>query len=203
MRYCVVASVLLGTLLTACSHNNEPAPNENVATLHQQFHGKYKIIRATSDIPVDINLDGKSSTDMVREYDYLTQSELRIDVNGPGLYRPGNIFSFYQMWPEQYVRTMAGEWAGEVIAYEKGASSGLASQGTTRRFTISPDLKTIEVQPNTDKITEQGFRWVRPESVTVEPYGMLTVVNKRRVYTSAGVKEIYVTTLYQRYTMTT
>ncbi len=209
MKNYVFTGLILGGLLGGCGRDNAlvpdeklPAPNENVAALHAQFHGKYNVIQATSDVAVDIDLDGLASTDLVGEYGQLQYSELRITVRD-GFSNGNKMFLFSQGWPEQYVNTTLGEWRGEAIPYEKGVSVNLVNQGAIRFFSLSPDLKTIYVKPDADSTTAPMFRWVRPESVTVESSGMLTVITKRRVYTSAGVKDIHITTLYQRYTMTT
>ncbi|WP_155296203.1 hypothetical protein [Spirosoma rigui] len=50
---------------------------------------------------------------------------------------------------------------------------------------------------------ETHYRRVRPESVAVEANGQLRVVNKRRLYTRTSVKEMTITTRYERFTMTT
>ncbi|PRY31781.1 hypothetical protein CLV58_12278 [Spirosoma oryzae] len=206
MKNYVMTSVLLGMLLTACSRNNEPAPtdsNNSMDKLHQQFHGKYKLVRSVSDMAVDLNMDGITSTDMTKEYYTLESTELRIDLRAGGLYTADDVFVFTQAWLEQYVYTPAGNWKGELVDYEKGARVDQVHQGSSYLFTLSTDRKSLYVQAGSNQSPDSAFRWVRPESVTVESDGRLTVVNKRRVYTSAGVKDIYITTLYQRYTMTT
>jgi hypothetical protein len=50
---------------------------------------------------------------------------------------------------------------------------------------------------------EDAYRWVRPESVTVKDNGQLEVVTKKRLYTREGVKEVRITSVYERYTIKT
>lgn len=206
MKSYVFISFLLGVLLASCTRNNEPAPadsNNSIDKLHQQFHGKYKLVRSVSDMAVDLNMDGITSTDMTKEYYPLESTELRIHLRAGGLYTANDVFLFTQAWLEQYVYTPTGNWKGELVDYEKGARVDQVHQGSSYLFTLSTDRKSLYVQAGSNQSPDSAFRWVRPESVTVESDGRLTVVNKRRVYTSAGVKDIYITTLYQRYTMIT
>ncbi len=189
--------------MAGCSQKDMPAPNEDVDVLHQRFHGKYEIVSSTSNEPVDINLDGRSSTDMFQEYPYLLENNLRIDIYGPNKYNTKRVFLFDQMWPEQYLRIPSGlDWQGQLLDYEPGATVDFAEQPATRAFTFSPDVKQLVVIPSTDA-TEKSFRWQRPESATVEGDDYIRTINKRRLYTRAGVKDVLITTLYKRYTMTT
>ena len=75
-----------------------------------------------------------------------------------------------------------------------------ALQAAPYSFTFSDDLRQIIVTPN-EKVDK--IRWVKPESVMIEPGDRLRVVNKRRLYTKQGVKEVLITTVYERYTMIT
>ncbi len=205
MKKIIWIGVLGGLFLTGCSQKDAatpaPAPNENVVLLQQQFQGKYEIVSSTSSEPVDVNLDGKSSVDLFQEYPYLSQHTLRIDIYGPNTYNPKRSFIFYQFWPEQYVRLPSGqEWTGQTIPYEPGSSADFAMQGATLAFNVSPDVKQLLVEPG-ENISP--FRWQRPESVTVEGTDSIRTVNKRLLYTQAGVKTVTITTLYKRFTKTT
>ena len=191
-----------GLLLIGCSPK-EVAPNENIPALNAQFHGKYKIIRSVSSEAVDVNLDGISTTDMMVEIPELSRTysnNLEIRIYGSSMYRPDPSFSIIQWWPEQYIRLNNNNWEGEPIDYQPGLIVNYAMQGGTRRFVFSSDLKSITVQPNDH---ESAFRWVFPESVTVNPDNTIEVVNKRKLYTSEGVKEFMITTVYERYTTST
>lgn len=195
---------LFGSLwLVGCASNNEPAPNENVDALHQQFHGRYEIVSSISSEPVDVNLDGRSSVDLLQEYPYLKEHFLQITIQGPDKYTPKRVFLFTQFWPEQYLSLKSvGEWTGQVVAYEPNSMVNFAMQTASRTFTFSSDLKEIQVIPTQDK-TENSFRWQRPELVMVDVSDYVTTINKRRLYTTSGVKDVVITTLYRRYTTVT
>lgn len=202
MKTKTLMGLLTGLWLIGCAPDL-PAPSEDVNALHQRFHGKYKPISSVASERVDVNFDGKLSDDLLQEYPYLDEHDLRIDIYGPSKHRPANSFTFYQLWPEQYVSTgFSQQWNGELIDYDPRYSVNFNQQGSTRAFTFSPDVKQIYVEPYADE-NLNAFRWLRPESVTVEANGYLRVINKRRLFTTAGVREITITTLYERYTMTT
>jgi hypothetical protein len=182
-------------------------PNENVSALFPQFHGKYKVISSVSHEPVDVNLDGLSSTNLMTEIAELslqqgTQYVVELRIQGPSPYDSSPGFLFVQWWPEQFIRTGPGKvWdGGEWLDYQPDYVVKYDFQGSPRRFSLSTDLKQITVTPDE---SDNAYRWVRPELVTVENSGRLRVVNKRRLYTRSGVKEVTITTVYERFTMTT
>lgn len=206
MKMNQIITLLAGMWLAGCAPR-DPAPNEDVNLLYQRFHGKYKVIRSVSSEAIDVNLDGKASTDMVQEIPQLTspyRNYLELRIYGPSKYRSENAFLLTQWWPEQDIfipTNKTQRWEGELIEYQPGLSVNYAMQGTSRYFSFSPDLSELQVQPTTN---ENAFRWVFPQSVTIEKStGNIQVVNKRRLYTRTGVKEVVITTVYQRYTIIT
>ncbi|GAB3639685.1 hypothetical protein [Spirosoma arcticum] len=206
-----IITLMAGLWLAGCSPKDlapasvvAPAPNEDVSALYQQFHGKYKVITSISSEALDVNLDGIASTNMMLEIPELVTGQqyyTELRIYGPSQYSSTPSFIFTQWWPEQYIRLGSQEWDGnQLLDYNSNYKVVYLNQGSYRNFSLSPDLKQITVQPDEK---ENPFRWVRPESVTVEEAGRLRVVNKRRLYTRAGVKEVVITTVYERYTMST
>ncbi|GAB3508522.1 hypothetical protein GCM10027341_44430 [Spirosoma knui] len=203
MKNVIIALISLG--LAGC-YPKEFAPNENAEALHEKFHGKYKAIRSVSSEPLDVNLDGQASTDMLVEIPDLTlnySNYLELRIYSPNKYSSKSAFLFTQWWPEQHIwmSTTNKVWDGEPIDYDPERIVNYNMQGVVRYFSFSPDLKRIDVAPNTK---EDLFRWVYPESVTVDPgSNTIQVVNKRRLYTRTGVKDVIITTTYARFTMIT
>ncbi|GAB3890392.1 hypothetical protein [Spirosoma agri] len=200
-------SISSSVIVPGASGSTSVAPNENVSALFQQFHGKYKVISSTSNQPVDVNQDGDSSSDLLTEIPELrlqagTQYHIDIRIYGPSATSSKPHFSFTQWWPEQYIRTGVGRvWdGGELISYNPDYLVKYDFQGAGRSFSFSTDLKQLTINANEN---ENPFRWVRPESVTIDATGRISVVNKRRLYTRAGVQEVLITTVYERFTMTT
>ncbi|MCE7073146.1 hypothetical protein LZG74_22710 [Dyadobacter sp. CY327] len=177
-----------------------------VAALQEQFHGKYGIVSSVSSEAVDVNMDGASSTDLFQEIDILPSEknfhfdvEVRIYPKNPLSAKPAYLFS--QSWPEQYIRLENEEWAGGPgLNYDPSLRMDFLRQGTARQFHFSDDLKLLNVLPSEQ---ENPYRWVKPESVTVDPAGRLVIVNKRYLYTKNGVKQVSITSVYQRFTKET
>ena len=204
MKKTLLISLLSGLFLTSCLPLPTP-PNENVSLLYERFHGKYKAIQSTSSVAIDVNLDSRATTDMLIEIPDLAspyRNYLELRIYSPSKYSSSNTFLFTQWWPEQYIKFYESneDWMGELADYNPTGIVNYAMQGVVRYFSFSPDLKQIVVNPST---VEDPFRWVRPESVTINADDTIQIVNKRRLYTSAGVKDVVITTVYKRYTIVT
>ncbi|GAB3544690.1 hypothetical protein [Spirosoma fluminis] len=203
MKNVIMALISLG--LTGC-YPKDFAPYENAEALHEKFHGKYRAIQSVSSEALDINLDGRESTDMLVEIPDLTlkySNYLELRIYPTDKHRAKPVFLFTQWWPEQHIwlETPNKVWDGEPIEYDPERIVNYAMQGVVRYFSFSSDLKRIDVVPNTK---EDLFRWVYPESVTVDPdSNTIQVVNRRRLYTRAGVKDVVITTTYARFTIIT
>ena len=203
MKTALLLMLLTGIGTFSCNHSDSRVnPKDDIELLYQRFHGKYKIVSSVSSEPLDVNFDGVSSTNLLSEVralnDYGAFLELRVK------YPDRSVFLFTQFWPEQYIRTYTGpnlEWNGlDTLSYNPTYSVSYAEQAGPCTFSFSDDMSQILVTANekADKI-----RWVKPESVFIEAQDRLRLINKRRIYTREGVKEVTITTLYERFTMIT
>lgn len=202
--------ILLLTISGCKKDNNEPdiraEEAQKVAVLQDRFHGKYGIVSSVSNEAVDINMDGVSSTNLFEEIDILPfemnyhfDVEVRIYDPNPISSKPSYLFS--QAWPEQYISLDNGEWTGGPnLNYDPALQIHFLRQGTARQFTFSDDTKLFNVLSTEN---ENPYRWVKPESVEVGATGRLTVVNKRYLYTKSGVKQVLITSVYERFTKET
>jgi len=209
-KICVPIFILLAVL--GCKRSSDPAEeiqtkeSAKIELLQQKFHGKYRIISALSDTPVDVNMDGSASTDLLTEIpildyrqNYQFNLELRIYANSP--LSPNPTYLLSQSWPEQYIWLGDKEWdGGKPLSYDPAYSVSLVNQGTGRLFNFSDDLKQIIVHPGEN---ENPNRWVIPKSIVIDERQRLHVVNVRNFYTSEGVKQATVTTVYERFTKDT
>ena len=202
MKSALLLILLIGIGTLSCKPKESAIkPNDDVESLYQRFHGKYEIISSISSEPLDVNFDGVSSTNLfeeIRELSNWTHLELRIK------YPDRSVFLFSQFWPEQYVYTYTGpnsEWNGwDTLSYNPRYQVAYAQQASPYSFSFSEDLSQIFVTPN-EKANK--IRWGKPELVIVEAEDRLRLVNKRRIYTREGVKEVTITTIYKRFTMIT
>jgi len=202
----ILLSVILG-----CKKDNpvldpEIVEAQKVAALQNQFHGKYGIVSSVSNEAVDVNMDGVTSTDLLKEIDVLPSEknhhfDVEVRIYGPNRLSAGPAYIFSQSWPEQYIRLENEEWTGGPgLNYDPSLRIDFLRQGTARQFHFSKDLKSLNVLASDN---ENPYRWVKPESVTVDPSGRLVIVNKRFLYTKNGVKQVSITSVYERFTKET
>ncbi|KAA0992665.1 hypothetical protein [Dyadobacter aurulentus] len=202
--------ILLSTMLSCRKDdpalNPEIAASQKIAALRDQFHGKYGVVSSVSSEAVDLNMDGVASTDLFQEIDILPFEKnyhFNVEVRIYGFHplSAGPVYSFSQAWPEQYISLKSEQWAGGPgLDYDPALRIDFLRQGTSRLFRFAEDLKSLHVFPN-DK--ENPYRWVKPESVTVDPIGRLVIVNKRYLYTKEGAKQVTITSVYERFTKET
>lgn len=202
MKTASIVSLALLLAIVSCQRKESVPPKHDVESLYQRFHGKYKIVSSTSSDSVDVNFDGISSTNLLKEIDALNNhgNFLEIRVKNPDK----DILLFMQFWPEQYVYTYIGptpDWNGsDTLNYNQKYSVDYAQQGSVYRFSFSDDLSQILITPNEKA---HPVRWLKPESAIIEPKDRFRLINKRWLYTKQGVKEVIITTVYERFTMET
>ncbi|MCF0040839.1 hypothetical protein [Dyadobacter fanqingshengii] len=198
-------SILILSQVFDCTSEDSPLPASEAAdALYQQFHGKYKIVSSVSSEPLDVNLDGESSMDLLAEIEELPNiSNLDIRIYAPSDRNPRPTFIFTQAWPEQSIRMGSGKvWDGiETISFNPAYNFSYNMKVVARSFNFSEDLKQLIVTP--DDSEDPFFRQSAPKSVLVKDDGTLAVIANRRIYTSNGVREVTVTTIYERFTMST
>lgn len=203
MKTTLILTVLISLTLIGCKDRDRAAdPSQDVDALYQRFHGKYKVLSSTSSEALDINFDGIASTDLLKEIPALTDNRAFLELRVK--YPDRSVFLFTQFWPEQYVYTYTGpnqQWNGaDTLSYNATYSVGYAQQAAPYSFSFSPDLSQILVKANEKA---DPIRWVKPELVSIEEKDRLRLTNKRRIYTRTGVREVIVTTVYERFTMVT
>jgi hypothetical protein len=206
----LLCPILLSAMLGCKKDDPLSAPEiieaQKVAALQNQFHGKYQIVSSVSNEAVDVNMDGVTSTDLFQEIDILPSEknyhfDVEVRIYGPNPMSAGPAYIFSQSWPEQYIRIENEEWTGGPgLNYNPSLRMDFLRQGTSRQFYFSEDLKFLNVLPG-DK--ENPYRWAIPESVGVDPAGRLVIVNKRYLYTKNGVKQVSITSVYERFTKET
>ncbi len=165
-------------------------------TTYEKFHGKYKIVRCTSDKPVDINLDGLASTEIDKEIPDLEYSYLSLRILKRTLPIGDGSYVFEMGWQEQL---FVNGIQPEEYKPEKHYSFSYANQFSVCRCTFSSDFKKINVKKYSDYDINE-YRWVLPESVIVRNDGLIEVIFTKRLYTSKGVQSVRITTLYERFT---
>jgi hypothetical protein len=205
----VLFSSLVLLQLWGCKSNDnilQPKPHQDFEDLHQQFHGKYKIVSAVSSDAIDVNMDGNATTDLISEIEVLTTGTItspysEIIINEPSGSNPNRKFLFVQAWPQQFVRLGGGKsWDGmEMIPFHADYTFAYDMKVVYRQFDFSPDLKQLIVVSGKEE--DPVFSQSAPKHVLVLGDGRIEVVANRKIYTSNGVKQVIVTTTYERFTI--
>lgn len=169
--------------------------------LHKQFHGKYKPILSQSNIPVDINLDGHPSINLLGEIPSLANTDLIIlmiyNDFDDGL--PKSYALFDHFWPEQYFQSTDNNPLPEVIQdYSSNILVHYVHQASPRRANILEAEKRIVILPDEE---DQGtpYRWTMPEEIIINENNTIKIIAERAMYTSEGMKTVIITTTYERY----
>ena len=188
---------LLYVLATAATvsgcQQNTVEPSEDTATLHDRFHGQYKLVSSTADQAIDLNRDGQASTDVTKEIPDLNLNQTRLIL----LVRESGLKWFEEWWPQPII---ARNW--NYSSPDSVMLNGYLSNPVPRDFTADKALTSLLVEQGpADKAN--GGRTAAPESVTVLGNDQLKVVTLRLLYISRSWHFVRITTIYQRFTSIT
>lgn len=193
MKYIVLLSFLFFAILSSCRRSDHADSQKEREASFQRFHGKYKILSSRVEQALDLNFDGVASIDLKDELPNLVNCNLEIRV-------PKNtqINFFIEFWPEQ---VFGGGNGAAPAAYDPGVEVHYPNQSVARTFQFSTDRTAMLLDEDHAGIDQQ--RHTRPETVIILPGDRIEVVKRKRIYTTAGWREVRVVTLYERYTMET
>ena len=184
-------------LLLGCEEQKIRKHNQE---LKEKFNGKYELISSVSNVPVDINIDGIVSTNLLEENPQLVDAflEIRIIDRRKNALDGMDKHLFEEWWPVEYF--------------------GIGSD-TTNYYTVSyinylryPTLFYFEFDLENEKIYLEHASLIAPEppntflsleGATVEGDEYIKVVNTRKLFTIDGWKVVRIESLYQRFTMIT
>lgn len=188
---------LLYVLATAATvsgcQQNTVEPSEDTATLHDRFHGQYKLVSSTADQAIDLNRDGQASTDVTKEIPDLSLNQTRLIL----LVRESGLKWFEEWWPQPII---ARNW--NYSSPDSVMLNGYLSNPVPRDFTVDKALTSLLVEQGpADKAN--GGRTAAPESVTVLGNDQLKVVTLRLLYIGRSWQSVRITTIYQRFTSIT
>ncbi|RZK13258.1 MAG: hypothetical protein EOO56_27575 [Hymenobacter sp.] len=172
---------------------NTTEPSEDTAALHDRFHGQYSIVSATADRAVDLNRDGRASTDLLTEIPDLGLNQSRLLV----LIRDNGLKWFEDSWPQPII---ARNW--NYSSPDSVMLNGYLYSPMPRDFTFDKNVTSLLVEPGpADKA--DGGRRAAPEKVTIEGDGQLRVVTLRLLYIGRSWQFVRIVTVYKRFTSTT
>jgi hypothetical protein len=168
-------------------------PSEDAAALRDRFHGQYNIVSATADRAVDLNHDGRASTDLLTEIPNLGRKQSTLNV----LIRDNGLRWFEDFWP---LPAITRNW--NYNSPDSMMVAGYLYNPVPRDFTFNKAVTSLLVEPGTaDKAN--GGRTPAPESVAIEGDGQLRVVTLRLLYTGRIWQPVRIITVYKRFTSIT
>ena len=182
--------------LTACKQSVEVTPNRNVAALQEQFHGKYKPLHSTSNQALDINRDGKASTDMLEEISDLSQTWVEVRIYDKSQYNTKPSFSFIHQWPKQELRP------AEPTVNNPLTRLSYSTKVVFWSFSLDEALSQLNLEPNASYLAYPEL-YSPLETVLVKENGRLQVTLTKRLYTTEGWKTVQIVSLYERFTRQT
>ncbi len=182
----VLAFCLVITLGCKKSGNTD-ATNQNNAQISQRFKGKYAIVSAISNQPVDVNLDGVKSVDMFQEIPDLKNSYIELRISSD---LKTNIFT--QFWQNQ-----AFPYGSKPAAYDPGFYFLYANQATVGLFNFNPSLTRLEVFRD-DTISQKDFPL--PKLVEVIANDQIHIPTEKTLYTRSGMIPVTIDVVYKRFT---
>jgi hypothetical protein len=195
MRAIIPILCISATMLGSCQKNS-PEPHEDVAALKEQFHGKYKIVSATSNIAVDLNEDGRATTNLSDEIPMLVNSDFEVLVGNSAI-NNGYIGQLVQFWQRQNVTR---NW--NYSSPDSLMVLGFVNQPVPRYFNFNKELTQLLAEQLPDSSTDNG-QYPAPESITVAGPEQLLVVTNRLLFVRKVWTPVRITVLYKRYRKTT
>ena len=180
-------------ILQGCDNDDHDRDREIVK---ERFHGKYEIIYAVSEIPVDLNMDGLRNTYLFYENPEISKSKIELRIND-------DLNLFTEHWPIEYISNTGKEF--DSSRYNPDYSISYAHYAFGGVFQFDEDLTTIELINKTPLISNGvvDTRFVYPTSVKIESDNTITVTTLRKLYTSEGYLSVKIVARYRRYTQVT
>jgi hypothetical protein len=177
--------------LTGC-HERTPEPSEDASALHNRFHGKYQLLSADADVPVDLNRDGRASTNLVDELPEVKSSDVIL------LIKEDNSFKlFEQAWPQPNVTR---DW--NASSPDSLIVQGYAMQLSPRSFTFDKSVTNLVIEPSPASAATDD-RFPTPQVAAIEKDDQLRIVVQRSLFTRKGWQLVRIITVYKRYTIIT
>jgi len=178
-------------LLISCSKNDS---NENIEQLKAKFHGKYEVITSFSLDPVDLNMDGISSTNLLSENPEILKAGLEIRII------EDNRHLFEEAWPVEYISIPRGEVFDSTV-YHPTYIINYALCLTGRFCKFNDNYESIQLLENFQQNSTNKL--IRIESIMIEDNEIIKVSTIRKLYTIKGWITTKIESRYIRYTMIT
>ena len=202
----IILFTLVLTLFFGCE---EQRIRKHNSELDERFHGKYEIISSISDVPVDLNMDGTATTDLLSENPLILSAYLEIRIND----KKKRIFD------NKYTKRLIDKsrkhlfeelWPVESFGYDPDTSSFLtvsyinySEWPNIYYFDFDTETYAVTLESASSTTLEPPNTLISMEEVAVEGEELLKVVNTRKLFTYDGWKVVRIESVYRRYTTVT
>jgi hypothetical protein len=183
--------IFISIILFSC---NKDESSESIEQLKAKFHGKYEMISSISSVPVDMNMDGISSTNLLNENREILYAGLELRVLDAG----SNLFE--EKWPTEYISLPKGE-IFDSTSYHPSYTINYANYINSAICQFDENYKSIKLlsefyQNSTNKL-------IVIESITLEENEIIKVISIRKLYTMNGWTKTRIVSQYKRFTIDT
>ena len=183
--------IFISIVLFSCNKNET---KENFELLKAKFHGKYEMISSISSEPVDLNMDGISSTYLLSENKEILNAglELRIIESGKNL--------FEEKWPVEYIGVPRGE-KFDSTSYHPSYTINYANYANPALCQFENNYKSIKLV--SDLYQNSTNKLIAVESISLEENEIIKVTTIRKLYTIKGWIKTRIVSQYKRFTIDT
>lgn len=161
--------------------------------LKDRLDSDYYIISAISSEPVDVNMDGSRSRDLLLENPEIARAFIELNI-----FEDSNIF--LEHWPIEYIGVPAGEEL-DSTQYKSHYSLNYARYAIASYFDFDAEtnhITLIDPEPVIDYTGKVDTRFVFPESIKMVTDDVVEAISIRNLYTKDGYVTVEITANYQR-----
>lgn len=175
--------------------NHIPVDTQEFEQLKSKYGGRYQILSSIANDPVDLNLDGNTNTNLLRELRGIEQSMVTIRVikDTDPRSTKNYITSFDLSYPEQYA-VVDGK---EISSYIPGAEVLFLDQPVYYRCLIDTVKNLINLLPENNP-DETERRFTKPNDVRLLDGEKIQVSTIKEFYTKKGFIKVNITSIYER-----
>lgn len=182
--------------LCGCKKQDPQIDYQEFDTLKTNFHGEYRLVSSTTNEPVDLNMDGTATTNLLSELPTLINSKINVEVIKNNYNKAGFDCYYVQTWLEQYLSKdlIPVEYINH---FDPAIDIDYLAQTVSASLTIDFQEKTFTLK--NDSLLKNTRTLTLPEIVRYQGNQRadeITSKVRKKFYTSSGMMSVMVTSLY-------
>jgi hypothetical protein len=173
----------------------------NRPLLHEKFNGKYELLSAISEKAVDLNNDGKASTELLNENSMILFSTVEIRIpQKDDLFIEDNEFVFSEFWPTENGQRLKDK--DVITVYRTKIYSG--NYDIYGNVLIGEFMDDLKYGTFITDINDDGKNTlIELKSLEFLDDDKIEVTAVRKLYTMSGWTVTKIKSLYKKYTTRT